>query len=236
MFNQAWYVPFTTSVSISDWSKRVSSYDVGLLVLFRCWVYIDIAVAYSYGSEHRLPLFHNWRLVICGLIFAGLITFTLFTSAAEFNCALQINCDAQSNMAASSSFINNFLFKYEKVGGPWYGNIDSLILPYEFRFVALSMVLMMSVIHHIGYRVVILGPVSRWIHEKVGWTDIYSCCSCCRRRRKSGYRRLDSLQERDSMNLNDSVLSADESDSPAAEWEARRTFGKWRAPAPVQYK
>ena len=139
-------------------------------------------------------------------------------------------------MAASSSFINNFLFKHEKVGGPWYGNIDSLILPFEFRFVALSMVLMMSVIHHIGYRVVILGPVSRWIHEKVGWTDIYSCCSCCRRRRKSGYRRLDSLQERDSMNLNDSVLSADESDSPAAEWEARRTFGKWRAPAPVQYK
>jgi magnesium-transporting ATPase (P-type) len=233
--NQSWYVPLSTSASISEWTQRTSSFDVALLVVFRCWIYVDIAAAYSYGSDHRASILRNYRLVVFGLIFLALSLFVLFTSSNDINCAFQVNCDESSNAAATSSIINMFLFNYEQIGGKWYGVINSLVFPMEIRLVIMSVLIAASVIHHIGYRVVILGPIARWIHENIGWSDIYSICACCKRRRKFGYRRLDH-QGSHVVNLNDSILSAADSDSPAAEWELRRTYGKWRTPEPADYR
>lgn len=166
-------------------------------------------------------------------VMAGIL-YALSTNGSVWNCALGVNCSADSNKEASKALINRVLFDYEKVGGDWFAVIEILFLPDEFRLVFLSILLLMTIIHHVGYKFLIHGSAMTWLHEKVGWTDMLSCCACCRRRNPRGYKRLDDMKHKDT-SLDDSVMSASGDDSPIADWHARRQRGAWRVPEQLKY-
>ena len=232
--SEAWYVPFTTTASVSDWYERTDSYDVGLSIIFRLWICVDTAFAYSYGSEYRRTIIFNWKLVlVTSLIMVGIL-FVLSTNGNSWNCALGVNCSADSNKEASTALINRILFDYEKVGGDWFGVIGALFLPNEFKLVLLSLLLLMSIIHHVGFKLVIQGRAMAWIHEHMGWTDMLSCCACFRRGNPRGYKRLGEIKLKDT-SLDDSMMSASEDNSPTVEWHMRRTQGTWRVPEQLKY-
>ena len=233
MVNADWYVPFTTSAPLSSWRERTDSFESALIVLFRIWVYVDMALVYSYGSDHRQPMMKNWRLVTLAAILIGLVVYLLFGPVGVLQAALVVQVNREVAIASGSTFFNHFLFYYEKIGSVWYGVTDSIEYPMAFRGAIIAILFFLSVVHHLGFRLWILGPVSRWFHNKVGWKD--GSCSCCRRRRPKGYRPIGvTVKKIDA--LDESILSAGEHESPAAEWELRRTYGRWRSPTEPEYK
>ena len=226
-----WFVPFTTDAALNDWRMRTSSFEAELIALFRFWVYIDVGIVYSYGSLHRQSVLRNWRLVMLSIALFAVVTALIFGPPSAFACAFMVNCSASENAAAADSWINSILFYYEKIGGTWYGVVDSIEYPTNFRITIFALFCSMSLLHHIGYRLAIMGSVTAWFH-RIGWTDGLSCCACCRRRKRGGYHPLEVSMKAEL--LNESILSAAE-ESPAAEWELRRTYGKWRDPTETQY-
>ena len=231
----SWYVPFSTSTPISDWSTRVDSFDVGLASLFRFWVCADFAVAFSYGGEHRRSIAFNLRLIVVACILVGFFSYALATYGSFFNCAIGVNCTAEDKSSASESFWNKLVFTCESISVHWFGVVDSLILPVDFRVVVVSLLVLMSLIHHVGFKYIIGSNATRWISRTLGWKDMYSCCYCLRRRDPKGYRRLEDLKYKDTI-LNDSVMSATDDDSPITEWHERRAHGAWRAPEPLTFR
>lgn len=228
-----WFVPFTTDAPLSDWHTRTTSFEAALMVLFRFWVYIDAGIVYSYGSVHRRSVMRNWRLVVLSIVLFTIVGLLLFVEPPNaFNCAFMVNCSSAENQVATDSWINSILFYYEKIGGTWYGVVDSIEYPTTYRITLAVLFVSMSLVHHIGYKSMILGCVTDWFH-RIGWNDGLSCCACCRRRKTIGYTPLDAQATKIDL-LNESVLSAAE-ESPAAEWEMRRTHGQWRAPVENQY-
>ena len=231
---QSWYVQFTTDASVSDWSVRTNSFDTALAVIFRAWVCVDIAFAYSYGSNHRRSVIFNWSLVIICFILIGVTLYTIASSSSVWNCAVGINCTSEAHQAASDCPVNWFLFKDERIGGEWHGPIQSLVFPLEFRFVVLSLLMLMTIVHHTGFKFILLGRLVPWIHAKLGWTDMWSCGSCWRRPNPRGYKRLDESKVMEAP-LDDSIMSASGDDSPTVEWHMRRSRGAWRVPEPLKY-
>ena len=232
--SESWYVPFRTDAPVSDWSVRTSSFDSGLVALFRFWISVDVAFAYSYGSVHRSSVIHNWRLVVISFLLIGVVLYTLASDSSVWNCTVGVNCTSEAFTDAFGSRINWFLFKEERVGGVWNGPVDSLIFPSEFRLVLLSLLILMTIIHHTGFKLIILGRGVEWIHKRLGWTDMLSCCGCCCRRNPKGYKRLSGTQHKETV-LNDSIMSASGDDSPAVEWHMRRAQGAWRVPEQLKY-
>jgi len=177
MVNSSWYVPFTTTEPLYNWQARGNNFESGLVFIWSGWVYVDVGLVYSYGSLHRRALWTNWRLM---LVAAGLMTMVLavlFSSPGTFTCAFKTNCTAAEQLAASDSFINNFLFYYEKVGGKWFGVVDSVVFPTSFKVGYFFILLSMSIVHHIGYKLIATGPfVNKTLRQRIGWVDGTSCC------------------------------------------------------------
>lgn len=232
--SESWYIPFSTDATVSDWSVRTNSFDSALAVIFRLWICTDLAFAYSYGSDYRRSVIFNWRLLALTFTLIGSILYTLATSSSVWNCAIGVNCTQQGNQAASESPINWFLFQSEKIGGAWHGMVDSLVFPSEFTLVVLSLLILMTIVHHAGIKFIIQGKAMDWIHTSLGWKDMISCCGCWRRTNPKGYRRLDEAKQKET-SLDDSVMSASVDDSPTMEWHMTRAQGTWRVPEPLKY-
>ena len=233
MKNASWFHPFVSSAPLSAWQQRTNTFESSLVVLLRLWLYLDIAFVYSYGSVHRQNVMKNWRLLLAVVLIVSLIGYLLFGPIGVPQAAFVVQINKSDALAASSTFLNYFLFYYERVGGVWYGMTDSIEFPLDFRFGIVATFLGVSAIHHIGFRLAILGPLGRWFHDKVKWSD--GSCSCCRRRRRKGYTPLKTQTIKFDA-LDESILQSAEQDSPAAEWELRRTYGRWRAPTDPEYK
>jgi predicted P-type ATPase len=233
MINGDFFIPFHSDAPISSWRERTDSFESALVVLLRIWLFTDIAVVYSYGHVHRRGLLTNWRLVIGWIFFAGLVGYLMFGPVGVPQAAFIVQIDKATSIDAGATFFNNFLFYYERIGGVWYGITDSIEFPLNFRFALVSIMVLSSMFHHLGYRLGVLGPLTRWCKERLGWID--GSCGCCRRNRFRGYRPL-GIQITKIDALDESINQAGELDSPASEWELRRTYGKWRAPAEPVYK
>ena len=233
MQNSFWYYPFISSAPLSAWQERTDSFESSLVVLFRLWLYADVAFVYSYGSVHRQNVMKNWRLLIAVSLIAALIGYLLFGPVSVPQAAFVVQINEAEALNASSTFLNYFLFYYERVGGVWYGMTDSIEFPLDFRFGIVATFICVSALHHVGFRLGVLGPVGRWFHYSLKWWD--GSCACCRRRRLRGYKPLKTQTIKFDA-LDESILHSADQDSPAAEWELRRTYGRWRAPAEPEYK
>ena len=182
LVNQSWFVPFTTDVPLHEWQKRGNTFEGGLIFIWSAWVYVDTGLVYSYGSLHRRAVWTNWKLMATVALLFSITLTILFSSSETFTCAFKVNCSDVDQLAATDSFINNFLFYYEKIGGEWYGVVPTTEYPMSFKIGLFFILLSMSVIHHVGYKVIVMGPfVNKYLREEIGWTD---GTSCCRRRRK----------------------------------------------------
>ena len=177
MVNSSWYVPFTTTEPLYNWQARGNNFESGLVFIWSGWIYVDVGLVYSYGSLHRKAVWTNWRLMI---VAAGLITMilaVLFSSPSTYTCAFKTNCTAVDQLAASDSLINNFLFYYEKIGGKWFGVTDAVVFPTSFKVGYFFILLAMSIVHHLGYKLIATGPfVNKTLRQKLGWVDGTSCC------------------------------------------------------------
>lgn len=177
MVNASWYVPFTTSEPLYNWQARGNNFESGLVFIWSGWVYVDVGLVYSYGSLHRRPVWTNWRLMLVATFLISIVCAVLFSSPGSFTCAFKTNCTAADQLAASNSFVNNFLFYYEKVGGKWYGDVDSIVFPTSFKVGYFFILLSMSIVHHLGYKFIATGPfVNKTLRQKMGWVDGTSCC------------------------------------------------------------
>lgn len=154
MVDQSWFVPFVADagVGLEEWQKRGNNFEAALIFVWSAWVYIDIPLTYSTGGVHRAPVYTNWRLM---LVTAGLFATTLavlFTPAGEFGCYFKVSCNAEESSKATGSFINSFLFPYERVGGTWYNSdIESTEFPTSFKVVLFFILVSMSIAHHAGH-------------------------------------------------------------------------------------
>ena len=232
MDHSDWFVPFVTDAPLSAWRQRTDSFESALIVIVRMWTYIDLALVYSYGSVHRQALFKNWRLVSLAVFFFAVIGWLLFGPVGFAQAAFIVQVNKEVALSSVDTFLNYFLFYYERVGGVWSGITDSIEFPMNFRIGLIAILASMSLVHHLGYKLAILGPVTKFFHEKIGWRD--GSCGCCGRRRPKGYRALSvSVKHLDA--LDESIANAGEQESPAAEWELRRTYGRWRAPTETEY-
>lgn len=227
-----WFVPFTTTAPMAAWRQRTDTFESALVVLVRLWMYADIALVYSYGSVHRRPTLTNWKLVITAIAVFALIGFVLFGPVGIVQAALTVNVTKAVSIGAADTFLNNFLFYYEKIGGVWYGVTDSIEYPQKFSISLVSIFVSMAIVHHVGFKLGVLGPVTRWCHQTLGWKD--GACGICKRRRYRGYKPL-SVQVAKFDALDESIVNVAKEESPAAEWELRRTYGRWRAPVAQEY-
>ena len=233
LINADFFVPFVSEAAISSWRQRTDSFESALVVILRLFLFTDIAFVYSYGSVHRRALLTNWRLWLSGLIFLGLVTYLLFGPVGIPQAAFIVHVNEQAALEAGSTVFNQFLFYYERIGGVWYGVTDSIEFSKNYRIALVAILVLLSIVHHIGFRLAVIGPVTRWFHQRLGWRG--GSCACCRRRRPKGYKPL-SIQMSKVDALDESINQASELDSPAAEWELRRTYGRWRAPTEPEYK
>lgn len=233
LVNADFFVPFVSEAPISSWRERTDSFESALVVVLRLWLYTDIALVYSYGSLHRRSLLINWRLLISWIAFLGLIAYLLFGPMGVPQAAFIVQLTKEAALEASGTVWNKFLFYYERIGGVWYGVTDSIEFSTNFRISLIAVLVLLSMIHHIGYRLGVVGPITRWCREKLGWKE--GNCGCFRRRRHKGYKPL-GLQMMQVDALDETIVQAREQDSPAAEWELRRTYGRWRAPTEPEYK
>ena len=183
MVTQSWFVPFSTDVPLHEWQKRGNNYEAALIFLWSAWVYVDTGLVYSYGSLHRRSVWMNWRLMLAVGLLLSITLAVLFSSSGTFTCAFKVNCSATDQIAATESFVNHFLFYYEKIGGPWYGVVPSTEFPTGFKVGLFFIFMSMSAVHHVGYKVIVMGPfVSKYLRETIGWTD---GASLCRKRRRN---------------------------------------------------
>ena len=108
----------------------------------------------------------------------------MFSSSSTFTCAFKVNCSSVDQLAATGSFINHFLFYYEKVGGDWHGVVDTTEFPFSFKIGLFFIFLSMSIVHHAGYKFIVTGPfVTKTLRQRLGWVD--GSCSCRKRRLKT---------------------------------------------------
>jgi magnesium-transporting ATPase (P-type) len=233
MTNADWFIPFSSSAPLSAWRERTESFESALIVVFRVWAYLDIALVYSYGSLHRQNILKNWRLVIMAMIFVGILMWTLFGPMGVIQAGLIVQVNKDVAIASGDTFLNNFLFYYEKIGGVWYSSVDSIEYPMGFRLSLVAVLISMSIVHHIGYRIGVLGSVSNFFH-RLGWKD--GGCWCLYDRRQSKAPRTSSKFGKQGDALDETITQAGEQESPALEWELRRTYGRWKAPNEVEYK
>jgi predicted P-type ATPase len=227
------YVAFVSSAPLSSWRERTDSFESALVVVLRLWLYMDLGLVYSYGSPHRRSLLVNWRLILVSACLAGLVGYLLFGPVGVPQAAFIVQVNKHTVMQTQDTVLNRFLFYYEKIGGSWNGMTDSIEFSENFRIALIAVLMVGSIIHHVGFRVGVIGPVTRWCRDRLGWKD--GSCSCCRRRRHRGYKPLH-IQLGKHDQLDESIIHAAEQESPAAEWELRRTYGRWRAPTEPEYK
>ena len=124
-------------------------------------------------------------MLAAGFLFSMTLAI-LFSSSGTFACAFKVNCSADDQFAATGSFINNFLFYYEKIGGPWYGVVESTEYPLSFKLGLFFTFLSMSLVHHVGYKLIVTGSfVNKILRQRVGWVDGGSCCKRRRTRQFS---------------------------------------------------
>jgi cation-transporting ATPase 13A3/4/5 len=229
MVNSSWYVPFTTDVPLHDWQARGNTFESALIFLWCAWVYVDTGLVYSYGSLHRRAIWTNWRLMIITTALFMMIAAILFSSPGTFTCAFKVNCTAADQLAASDAFINNFLFYYEKIGGPWYGVVPSTVFPQSFQIGLFFILLSMSIVHHIGYKFIATGPfVTKTLRKKLGWTDGSSCCPRRNRVRKAHER--PSTKMKMAKDAPSTEGTDDESAYQPQKWETMRGNNEWGVP------
>jgi magnesium-transporting ATPase (P-type) len=220
MINQPWYVPFETDVPLYNWQARGNNFEAGLLFIWCGWVYLDAGIVYSYGALHRRVIWTNWRLIVVSACLITMLLSILFSNSSVFTCSFKVNCSSADQLAASDAFINHFLFHYEKVGGQWYGVVDSTEFPLDFRWKLFAIFMSMSIAHHIGYKVIVHGPiVNNFFKRDLGWVDGSSCCA--RRKRVSGAPKWDS-GSRDSLGCNHAMSTSCPLCSPHAVMNNRK--------------
>jgi len=226
MVNSSWYVPFTTSVPLHDWQARGNNFESGLIFIWSAWVYVDTGLVYSYGSLHRKAVWTNWRLMIIASVLITITLAVLFSSPGTFSCAFKVNCTAADQAAASDSFINNFLFYYEKVGGSWFGVVESIVFPLSFQVGLFFILLSMSVVHHLGYKFIATGPfVNKTLRLKFGWVDGSSCCP--RRNRSKNHTERLSTKMKIAKDTASTEGTDEESSYQPDKWKAMRNNNAW---------
>lgn len=232
LVNADWFVGFFSDAPLSSWRERIYNQESSLVVILRLWLYTDLALVYSYGSVHRRSLVKNWKLLIaCALVF-GLVGYLLFGPVGVPQAAFVVEINKAAALEAGSTVFNQFLFYYERIGGVWFGMADSIQFPKNFKIALVAVLVVTSIIHHLGFKLAVTGPVTKWFHERIGWKD--GSCACCRRRRYRGYKPI-GIQLTKADALDESINHAADEDSPATEWELRRTYGRWRAPTEPEY-
>jgi hypothetical protein len=101
----------------------------------------------------------------------------MFVNASQFGCYFKVACSATESLAVSDSFINHFLFPYEKVGGPWYNSqINSTVYPLGFKLTLFFLFMTMCVLHHVGYYL-ITNKMTNYLSNTLKWDG-----SCVRRK------------------------------------------------------
>jgi predicted P-type ATPase len=182
MVSQEWYVPFKAAdgVGLEEWQKRGNNFEAALVFIWCAWVYVDVPLTYATGGMHRRPFYTNWRLLLTCCFLFGTTIAVLFVHAGEFGCWFKVACTERESLAASESFVNYFLFPYEKVGGTWWNSdIQSTEYPIGFKVGLFFLLLTMSILHHAGHHLIHTKLVTI-LHDRLGWDG-----SCFRRRRKS---------------------------------------------------
>jgi len=174
LFGMPFYIPYELDGPIHKWQARSDSFESPLFFLWASWFTIDLALVVSKGHTHRMPLMHNKALMA---VAAGLglpVMLLLLMDETDFNCAFKVNCDRETYRGLRGSWVNNFLFSYEQIGGDeWYApNKVATTYSAGFKVALLAVFIAASFLHHLIYGNVISGAfVQAWIPKRLGWND-----------------------------------------------------------------
>ena len=174
LFAQPWFKPYALDGPLNEWQHRSDSFESPLVFVWSAWFTIDLALVCSKGHTHRLPLMRNHSLLISSTALAMPVLLLLFMDETDFNCAFKVNCDRGTYLRLKSSWVNNFLFPYEQIGGEeWYAP-DQVATTYSagFKAVVVLVLVSSSAAHQFLYGSLIFGSVVQdWMPHRFNWDD-----------------------------------------------------------------
>ncbi|EER04598.1 hypothetical protein Pmar_PMAR019632 [Perkinsus marinus ATCC 50983] len=158
------------SSDIHEWQKRSDNFEASLTWVWMSWATIDVAVCYSYGHVYRRAVYRNLALMVTVIALGVPVLVLLLNGSCSYNCAFKINCKDEDYFALKDSWFNYFLFSYEEIGGTeWYSSVPSNVLPVGLRWGFLALFSGMTLLHHLSYSIIILGPWVQKVLPSWGW-------------------------------------------------------------------
>ncbi|KAF4754896.1 hypothetical protein FOZ62_024213 [Perkinsus olseni] len=168
---ESWFARFDDEGSdIHEWQKRSDNFEAALTWVWMSWATIDTAVCYSYGHVYRRAVYRNLALMVAVIALSVPVLVLLLNGSCSYNCAFKVNCEEEDYFALKDSWFNYFLFSYEEIGGTeWYSSVPSNVLPVGLRWGFLALFTGMTILHHLTYKIITLGPCVQKILPRWGW-------------------------------------------------------------------
>lgn len=127
------YLKIRGSTDVSNVLVIGDNYESTVIFLVSGFQYINSAMAYNFGYEHRGGWFTNWRFAILSIGFT-IIHFYMALVPSKLSCLYRVNC------------VNDNVVRQVTSGGgdelvPIQNPYSSTVLPVEFRWVIASIML-----------------------------------------------------------------------------------------------
>jgi cation-transporting ATPase 13A3/4/5 len=104
-----WYLRwhnYVVGVPQYEWTRLATNFEAEVLFMVLGFHLATCGIIYTYGAQHRTPLWRNGAVLVVFLLAVGLLGGLLFTERTAFNCLYNVNCDAETAKSSESSIIS----------------------------------------------------------------------------------------------------------------------------------
>jgi magnesium-transporting ATPase (P-type) len=144
------------SIGIADQDVIGDNYESSVLFMVTGAQYFTSALAFSYGGEHREPVYKNAWFMFFFLLFAVIHLVTLLTES-KLSCLFRVNCEEENIVLESFLSLDT-----APINNPW----NSTVMPVDFRIKLLIIILVNTLCTSFFEKFGMIGPIGAWCRAK----------------------------------------------------------------------